>query len=278
MICQNKNFSCHPSSTAFPGKSPEFSPALNRPPFHLELAADEIHVWLGILDQPASELVDFRRTLSRAEGVRAGRYHFAKDRKWFIARHGMLRLILGGYLGARASEIRLHRRDHGKPAMEETQGREIIHFNLSHSNGVALFAFSRKHELGADIEYIRRISEMEQLVERFFSPSEKTFFHALPPGRQRETFLNWWTRKEAFLKGTGEGLTRPLDDFEVLPVPGGSEKATWTVAAKTGGVPTWTIHSLNLGHNYAGALAANGGNFTLVYFTWINSEAFATEQ
>jgi 4'-phosphopantetheinyl transferase len=242
------------------------------PPSNLKLAAGEIHVWFAVLDQSASEFYRYIRTLSAEERVTARRFYFQEDRKRFVARHGILRMILGCYLGVKASELRFYHGENGKPAITETFSKEPICFNLSHSNGAALFAFTRNHEIGVDIEHIRDISEMEDIVERFFSTREKTFFRALAHEKRREAFFDCWTRKEALIKAIGEGLSCPLDKFDVTPVPDEGETLP-TIEGDPKGVPDWPIHTLRLARDYAGALATESKSFTLRCFKWITTVA-----
>jgi len=242
------------------------------PPSEPNLTSDIIHIWFAVLDQPVSEISGFVKTLSKDETIRAGRFHFQKDRNRFIARHGILRTILGCYLGVKASELQFYHGKAGKPATSEIFGKRAIHFNISHSDGVALFAFARKYEIGVDIERIRDISESEQIVEQFFSARDKFFYHALPQEKRRDAFFNCWARQEAFTKGIGQGLSWPLNKFDVMPVTG-EWYSPQTVEGAPKGVSDWSIQSLNLDREYAGALAINRKNFTLRSFEWMNSDA-----
>lgn len=245
-----------------------FSRSFELPPSDLKLTADEIHVWFGVLDQPVSEIYRFIQTLSKDECIRAGRFHFHQDRERFIARHGILRMLLGCYMGVEPSTLRFYGGKNGKPEVAAMFGKETIHFNLSHSEGAALFAFARSYEIGVDIEQIRDVSEMEQIVNQFFSVGEKTFFCALPQDMKREAFLNCWTRKEAFIKAIGEGLSWPLDKFNV------TERNTLrTIEGETGGVSDWSIHSLKPACEHVGALAVRSKSFTLRCFKWMTAGA-----
>ena len=133
-----------------------------------ELAADEIHVWWASLAQPASR---FQRLLSAEERMKAERFHFEKDRECFIVRRGILRTLLSDYLGVEPGYLQFRYEKNEKPVLTDAFGLEKIHFNLSHSEGLALYAFTHDHEIGLDIEYIRDISEMEQIVDS----EEKTY-------------------------------------------------------------------------------------------------------
>jgi 4'-phosphopantetheinyl transferase len=220
----------------------------------LKIRDDEIHIWFSVLDQTETVLYEFLQTLSSDERMRAGRFHCYEDKKRYIARHGMLRMILGGYLGVKPSELRFYLGKNGKPAIAKTSGKGTIQFNLSHSNGVALFAFARNHEIGVDVEHIRDIPEMEQIVERFFSRKEKEAFRSLPLSQKREAFFNGWTRKEAFVKALGDGLSRPLYKFDVSLIPNESADLL-RIESDSREASQWSIQNLNPAPNYKGAFA-----------------------
>lgn len=228
---------------------------------------DEIHIWVVALDQQLSENIRFIQTLSTDERMRAGRFHFQEDRKRFIARHGILRKILGYYLGVKASEIRFYHGKNGKPAIIETTGRGTIQFNLSHSNGVAVFAFARNHEVGVDIEHIHDISEIEQIVERFFSLNEYEVLRSLPDSQKKEAFFNGWTCKEAFVKALGDGLSLPLDKFDVALVPGEPAELI-RIESDSREALKWSIQKLKSASDYSGALAVKSHLFEIKYLQW----------
>lgn len=243
------------------------SPSFKLPPSGLKLKADEIHIWFGILDQPVYEFRRFIQTLDRDERTRAGLFHFQKDRKRFIARHGILRMILGRYLGVKPSEVRFYRGKNGKPALTETFGKETIRFNLSHSDSVALFAFSRNHEIGVDIEQIRDIPEMDHIVELSFCPREKAFFRALPQGNRRDAFFDYWTRKEAYIKATGEGLSQALDRVDVTFVPREAAKLV-RIEGDSIRASRWSIQELKPVFGFAAAFAVEGQGSRLHCWQW----------
>ncbi len=231
------------------------------------LMPDEVHIWSGVLDQPASELHRFIQVLSVDELTRAGQFYFQEDRKRFIVRHGMLRMILGSYLGVQAGEIPFYHGKNGKPAIADTFGRGAIQFNLAHSKGVALFAFVRNQEIGVDIEYIHDMPEMEQIVERFFSKSENEDLRSLPASRKREAFFNGWTSKEAFVKALGEGLSRPFDKFDVSLTPGESAQQL-RIEGDSREASRWNIQNLEPAPHYAGAYAVKSHELETKRWRW----------
>ena len=118
------------------------------------------------------------------------------------------------------SRLRFFYGDNGKPAIADTTCKGNIRFNLSHSNGRALFAFAIDREIGIDIEKVHDMPDMSHIAERFFSERECKLFCALPECQKREAFFNCWTRKEAYIKAIGDGLIMPLSSFDVTFIPG----------------------------------------------------------
>lgn len=244
-----------------------FNSLLNPQLLDFELKNDEIHIWNAALDQPASQIQRLIQTLSIDERVRAKRLRFEADRKRFIVGRGILRNILCGYLSIEPSRLRLNYGNHGKPAIVDNQGREMIQFNLSHSGGLALYAFTRVHAIGVDIEQIHDIPDMEQIAEHFFSVRENSVFRALPESKKREAFFNCWTRKEAFIKALGDGLSWPLDKFDVSLVPGEPARLL-RIEGYSKGASRWSIQELNPAFGFAAALAVEGQSWRLHCWQW----------
>ena len=184
------------------------------------LAGHEIHVWAASLNVPDTALQNFSATLSPDELERANRFKFSKYRNRYISGRGALRVILAKYLGRDAPELQFHYLENGKPILAEDLARAGIHFNLAHTGDLALVGVTRIGRLGVDVESVRPIKNVDELVARFFSPRENVLFQKLPDGQKPEAFFNLWTRKEAMLKATGEGITRSLSLVEVSFLPG----------------------------------------------------------
>jgi len=201
------------------------------------------------------------------ERMRAERFHFERDRKRFIVRRGILRTILGCYLSIEPSRLRFCYGKNGKPALADTSGKGRIRFNLSHSEGLALVAFTRDREIGVDIEHIRDISEMEQIAERFFSVREYTVFRVLPKSKKKEAFFNCWVRKEAFTKAIGDGLSWPLDKFDVSLILGESARLL-RIEGDSKGASRWSIQDLKPASGFAAAFAVEGRSGRLHCWQW----------
>jgi 4'-phosphopantetheinyl transferase len=175
----------------------------------------EVHVWAANLDRPplAFELLD--ATLSSDEHDRAERFRFPRDRDRFVTARGLLRTLLSLYVGRAARDLGFRYSVFGKP---ELTG-ERISFNVSHADATALFAFTREAEVGVDLERVRTGAWADDVAQRFFADGEVAALRALPPYARPRAFLACWTRKEAYIKARGEGLSLPLQDFEVTLDP-----------------------------------------------------------
>lgn len=235
-------------------------------PADLTLAADEVHIWRATLAQPAAAVYRLQQTLDAGEIQRAGRFHFERDRRDFVVARGILRDILGRYLGAASDRLRFRYNAHGKPALEALPGQETFCFNISHTAGLALFAVART-EVGVDIEEIRNGVEYAAAARPFFSPQEIAVLDSLPHEMQVSAFFACWVRKEAYVKARGVGLAQPLDQFAVSLLAGAPTGLLY--ARDDAGVDRrWRLQALDAGQGYAAALAVAGRPGQLRYWQW----------
>ena len=158
--------------------------------------------------------------LSPDERARAARFHFPKHRQHFVAARGSLRMILARYLDRDPAQLEFCYSPFGKPDLAPSADADGIRFNLSHSQGLALYAITRDQDIGVDLEGERANIAWEDIARRYFAPSEVEALRLVPASSRTQAFLNCWTRKEAFVKARGEGLSLPLDQFEVSVAPG----------------------------------------------------------
>jgi len=247
------------------------APPWSFPPAPLILGSNEVHVWRASLNEPPPQIDSFLHTLGADERTRAERFHFQRDREHFIIAHGILRAILGLYLNRAPESLSFCYSSHGKPAVASESGGNVLRFNMSHSHGVALYAITRGREVGIDVEFIRCDLEAEQIAERFFSRREIATLRALPLKLRKYAFFLCWTRKEAYIKARGEGLSRPLDQFEVSLIPG-EPAALLSTQPDPGEALLWSLQDLTLGCGYVAALAAQGRGWTLSRWQWPHSE------
>jgi 4'-phosphopantetheinyl transferase len=178
----------------------------------------------------------------------------------------LLRKILGSYLRIDPGELRFKQGANGKPALQEIDGRPNLHFNLSHSGGLGLFAFSYKHELGVDLECIRHVPEMEQIVERFYPPGDKDLFRAASQDQKRKTFFDCWTRREALVKASGEGLSDHFADFDLVPERPGNSNFSYIQGKNN---RSWVVINLELTGEYSASLAINANRISSGCIRWI---------
>jgi 4'-phosphopantetheinyl transferase len=221
------------------------------------LGTDEVHVWLAKLDDHQAER--FRPLLTEDEIARADRFHFAKDRNHFVVARGWLRKLLARYLRSFPNELRFDYAEKGKPSLAADQAN-AINFNLAHSHGLAIFALSRGREIGVDLEFIRDDVEHQKIAERFFSRHEIDKLHALPIELRKQAFFTCWTRKEAYIKARGEGLSMPLDQFDVSLAPG-EAAALLRNDKEPDEVRRWTMQSVAVPDGFVAALVAEGDNW-----------------
>lgn len=233
---------------------------------------DEIHVWRAALDQPPARVAQFARLLAPDEQLRANRFHFERDRQRFIAGRGILRTILGRYLGCDGGEVQFCYGPRGKPALTEPSAKQPLYFNLAHSGDMAVIALADNQEVGIDVEQIRPIADMEQIVQRFFAVPEQTVLLALPVEQRQEAFFNGWTRKEAYLKALGDGLARPLDQFCVTLAPGEPVRLV-SISDAVDDASRWLLESFNPTPGYVAAVAVRGHVWRFNYWDWIQTSA-----
>jgi 4'-phosphopantetheinyl transferase len=227
------------------------------PPTNLELAEAEIHVWRSSLDLERSALDRCAAVLSQDEKLRASRFLFPRDRDHFVAGRGILRELLGQYVTRPPAQLEFQYGKRGKPSLRAENGRPPVQFNLSHSRGLAVFAFASNRELGVDLEPIRPEFAGEEIAERHFSPQELEEWHRLTPGLRAEAFFLCWTRKEAYVKARGEGLQIPLASFSVTLTPGQPEELHSVDSAR------WHVQSFQPAPGYAAAIVAEGKGWSL---------------
>ena len=183
------------------------------PPQEIDVKSGEIHLWSARLDRPVDFLGRCEAILSADERERAARFRAGTLRNRYIAGRGTLRILLGRYFEADPAELSLAYQSHGKPELDPPWKGRGVEFNVSHSGDVALFAFTRERPIGVDVEAIRPMENAAGLLERFFSAEEVAQWRQTPAERQGLVFFQGWTRKEAWLKAVGSGLSFPLDQF-----------------------------------------------------------------
>jgi 4'-phosphopantetheinyl transferase len=216
-------------------------------------AGDAAHVWLAHLDLGAATVDRLVAVLSPDERERAARFHFRHDAmRWIVAR-ATLREILGAYLDTPPGTVAFTYGPKGKPALARMEGLPDVQFSVSHSADLAAFALAVDVPVGVDVERLRDVEDMERIATRTFSARECGALRGLPREQRAAGFFNCWTRKEAYIKALGEGLSYPLDRFSVSLAPGVPARLE-AVEDAPGHVEAWTMEALPVPAAFAGAL------------------------
>jgi len=231
----------------------------------LTFPADRIDVWRVELDSPEPPGRDLQSMLADDERNRAARFHFDRDRNRYIQGRAALRVLLGRYLDIPPREVRLQYQAHGKPELAPPGDSRSLRFNVSNSGGLALIAAGGGRELGIDVEKVRPLPDLLDVARRFFSAREVKALLATDANRRGEAFFACWTRKEAFLKVTGAGLSYPLSAFSVSVDPDGPGEMLELTEPRDVACE-WSLCDVEVGRGFRGALAWEGGSQRLQFW------------
>lgn len=178
------------------------------------MTPDRVALWWIFLDRIAdSDWETLEAVISDEEHIRSERFHFDRDRQVYIAAHATCRGLLSYCLGGDPRSWRFSVEDHGKPELISPADGPRMRVNISHTRGLAAVALTVDHDIGVDVEWLQRNAETDKLAKRVFAARECRTLAAVPQARKLETFLSFWTLKEAYVKAIGKGLSQPLDAF-----------------------------------------------------------------
>jgi 4'-phosphopantetheinyl transferase len=208
-------------------------------------AGNEVHVWRVEHNAQQANAPKLREVLAAEEREHADRFHFEADRHSYTVTRGILRTLLGKYLQLAPEALILTAGPFGKPGLSESQNEKRIAFNVSHSGHYSLLVFGIDVQLGVDVEHVRTRNNIVELAEAIFSPGQYATFMSVSNSDRDRAFFRAWTRKEAFVKGIGEGLSIPLDNVEI------------------DGTKEWSLHDIHVHDDYAAALAVKAQNIDL---------------
>jgi|tagenome__1003787_1003787.scaffolds.fasta_scaffold20875458_1 4'-phosphopantetheinyl transferase len=229
------------------------------------LAADEVHVWRARLERCEGCLDELNRFLTTEERSRAARFHFAIDRQRSIVGHALARIILAHHLRRSPHELAFDYNPFDKPRLAGGPD-PALEFNISHSGEWLLIALAHR-VVGVDVERMREDMASAEIAARFFSRAECLALAALPQEMQCSAFFDCWTRKEAYLKARGDGLSLPLDQFDVAFVPG-AEPRLLAARHDPAEVRRWALRALDVGPGHKAALAVAGFEWQLKLWDW----------
>jgi 4'-phosphopantetheinyl transferase len=226
------------------------------------LAARDVHVWRLMLNASDAAVDALTKVLSADERERAARFRFDRDRRRFVVARSGLRRVLGRYVGVAPELLAFEYGPYGKPRLLD---RPTPVFNVSHSEEWALIAVSADGVLGIDIEAVRELDDRDALAASVFSATENACLSALPAADRLRAFFRCWTRKEAFVKATGDGLARSLVGFDVTFAPG--EAPALSIPADPPEAARWMVASLEPVPGFEVALVADGQGRNIRYWT-----------
>jgi 4'-phosphopantetheinyl transferase len=220
-----------------------------------------VHVWIASLDAANASLSDYCAALVPDERMRANRFRTPQLRRRFVVARAFLRRLLAAYAPVDFPALRIDYGTNGKPYLADAPG---IRFNLSHADDVAMYAIASGGEVGLDIEATMRNVDVDGVARHAFSASECESLAALAPDARREAFFRIWTRKEAYVKARGEGLSYPTRSFTVSH--DGDDNALVADERDERAQDRWRVTGLDAPPGFAAALATEGRDWTVLRF------------
>ena len=233
---------------------------------NFEISSESLDVWRIPLtnDLPAR---DYSQLLSPDEIDRANRFHFEVHRSHYMNCRASLRSILGRYLHRAPADVRFSYEVNGKPELVDEQNEQRLRFNVSHSSDLALLAVTGTRAIGVDLELVRDQPDCLELAKRYFSQREYQDLLTLNGEARQRAFFACWTRKEAFVKACGAGLSYPLSDFSVSVLPGSPAMIEETKPGSHAAL-NWFLVGLEPGAGYVGAVVIEGQSCVVRRWDW----------
>jgi 4'-phosphopantetheinyl transferase len=222
------------------------------------LAPNEAVCWT--FAPPVFRNDELAQTLSHAEKAHAAEFKLDRDRERYVICRGLLKRLLARYGAGEADALVFEYTANGKPLLASNPAE--LQFNVAHSGEMAAIGVTRHRSIGVDVEHVRHIENLSELVEMNFAPEEQAAWRSIPEPIQARAFFAGWTRKEAFLKATGEGLSRPLTSFALTINPDALPQVIRVDGDRRAGA-AWTVVDLRLGNAVAGAVVVAGADITV---------------
>lgn len=241
------------------------------------LTHNNIHVWCSSLQQSGDVVEQLSSLLDTEERERAARFQFEHLRRAFRVARGTLRLILARYLEVEPGKLQFRYTANGKPYLSDPADPKGISFNLSHSGDLVLYAITRGRQVGVDIEQIRPVPELMNIAANTFSQEEYSQLKTVAENQKLDAFFNCWTRKEAFIKAIGEGVSFPLDQFDVSLAVGRPARLLRIRGSKEAAA-CWSMFGWQPAEGYVAALAVEGTDCSVTYREWNHKERVQSTQ
>ncbi len=220
----------------------------------LEISGDHVDIWLASTDPAERQLRAYKALLSPAEIARLKKFRMEFKSREYIVTRGLLRQVLTKMAGLDIAGVEFDYCEHGKPSLAGHAGGENVAFNVSHSHGVVLVALTLGGRLGVDLEKIRPKLEWRSLAQHYFSAVEVRALDGYPGATGLKAFFTCWTRKEAFVKALGGGLSYGLKEFDVSIDPD-EAYAALTIRRKEEDASRWLVKNIPVPDTHVAALA-----------------------
>ncbi len=237
----------------------------NNPPVNLSCNDNAVHIWMTSVATLKDDIPLFTSLLKYNESSQAMRFVFEKDHDRFVVSRVVLRDILSRYLPVDPEAISFINNEYGKPFVDNKDNAENITFNLSHAGDLIVYGITKNREIGIDIEKITEMESLDDLIRQYFSETEQMYFKPLSPEKKKEAFFTCWTRKEAYIKAHGKGLSYPLDGFSVTVDP---RDTVSLLHDDNDDISCWSLNEIIYSQEYAGAVAVKGHNINYHYYKW----------
>lgn len=237
------------------------------PPQKWPLAGSSVHVWAANLNRSAEQISSLEQVISADERERSSRFKTETDRNQFIAGRGLLRTILSSYEQADPARLCFQYNSQGKPTLKSPPGDGPLHFNVAHSKALILIAVTRACPVGVDVEWIHPINDVTDISPAFCSRNEIAKLLATPVSQRMNAFFNLWTRKEAYLKATGDGLSGAPGEVELSFLPEETPRVL-AISNDTEVAQRWTVSPLNPAPGFAAAIAVGAKGLQLSCWQW----------
>jgi 4'-phosphopantetheinyl transferase len=235
------------------------------------ISHDEVHVWLTRLScWGAGRAGSLAQILSGQERQKADRFYFPADRERYIVGRALVRTLLGRLLGRWPAALTFRYSEFGKPRLPDDADGRSLHFNVAHSEDLIVVGLAAQRQVGIDVERVREDLEIDKIALRFFSLREQAEWGTVPTDQKQAAFFRCWTRKEAYIKARGEGLSTPLDQFDVSLRPGVHPILLATRPDPTQAI-RWVIQDLDVGPLHMAAIVVEGSNWQLRMMEWVPS-------